>query len=98
MPASDDDPPVEHGPARAEEAIRQPTARQRKKVDRGVVETRDSSSLLRAQAQPGLGALDDLRRHEEKEHRLHTVEAEALPQLGEEEGGEGLGMPEESTG
>ena len=82
----------EHRPALADDAVREPAARQAEQIDHRGVEAVDRAGFRRRKAE---AAVRHGRRHEEDEQGAHAVVAEALPHFGEEERGEAAGMAEE---
>ncbi len=88
----DEDAAVEHRAPQPEDAVGDPPARQRQHVHEGHVGAVDGAGASHLEAEP---ARRHRRRHEEDENGAHAVVREALPHLGEEEGGQPSGVPEE---
>jgi hypothetical protein len=90
--AGDDDAAVEHRAALADQAIRDPAARQAGHVDHRRVQAVHRAGDARLEAE---SARRDWRGHEQDEERAHPVIAESLPHFGEEERGQSARMTEE---
>ena len=82
MPDGDQDATGPDRPLRTEQAIRDPSARQRGEIHTRRVESVDRGRNLVVESKPALGRRRD---HEEHEQRAHAVIAQALPHLREEE-------------
>ncbi len=87
-------PPIEYGAALPDEAVGDPAAAQAHQVDHRGVEPVDGAGFGIGEAET---AVRDGGGHVEDQQRAHAVVAEALPHLGQEEGGETAGMAEEGA-
>ena len=99
VPGGDDPATDQHGAVRAEESVRQPAAENGRQIyGPGVEAVQDERRLLRpteARNRVRLSVLPHVRRggdQVEHEQRAHSVVAEALPHLGDEENAEPLGL------
>ena len=90
--AGDQDAAVQHRALRTDQAIRDPAARQRRHVHHRRVQAVDGAGGGRVEAQAAGGGGGG---HEQDQQGAHPVVAEALPHLGEEEGGEPARVTEE---
>ena len=82
----------EHGGLRAQQPVGDPATGHRGNVDRRSVKAVDGRGRAVINAEAAMRHLVD---QEQQQQRAHAVVAEALPQLGEEEGGKTGGMTEE---
>ena len=86
----DDDASHQDGAALADEPVRHPSSGESQRVDSEGIQTVDRARLGLAHAHPSPGAVD----HEQDQEGPHSVVAETLPHLGEEQGREPSGMTE----
>src|SRR5204863_7755624 len=92
MPRGDDDPANEHGTILAEQLIRDQSADDRRRPGAAGIGAIDRRGARVRESQPAGRRRRD---HGADQKRSHPVIAEALPHLGEKEGGESAWMSEE---
>ena len=91
LSASHEQAAQDDGPPRAEQAVGQYAAEERRHVDQGRIGPVNRVGVVVAVAQEALGHVQD-------QQGPHPVEGEALPHFGEEQGKESCRMPQEDGG